>query len=135
MADGQLVTGQNPASSKRVAELVAAAVAPGLRAPVHGKGPGEGFHHRCAACQRRVARLASSQPPSAAQAAVPCCTAHLPPAAHSTAHLSLLCSALRCVFVRQGMRARMPNNRTAHPSEVAPLPLRLRSCVLNSRNH
>ena len=46
VASGKLVTGQNPASSKRVAELVIEAVAPGLKEPVHGKGPGEGFHHR-----------------------------------------------------------------------------------------
>lgn len=46
VADGQLITGQNPGSSKRVAELVIEAVAPGLKEPVHGKGPGEGLHHR-----------------------------------------------------------------------------------------
>lgn len=46
VASGKLITGQNPASSKRVAELVVEAVAPGLKEPVHGKGPGEGFHHR-----------------------------------------------------------------------------------------
>lgn len=46
VASGKLITGQNPASSKRVAELVIEAVAPGLKEPVHGKGAGEGFHHR-----------------------------------------------------------------------------------------
>jgi len=46
VASGKLITGQNPGSSKRVAELVIEAVAPGLKEPVHGKGAGEGFHHR-----------------------------------------------------------------------------------------
>jgi putative intracellular protease/amidase len=46
VASGQLVTGQNPMSSQRVAELVAEALLPGLKEPVHGKGPGEGLHHR-----------------------------------------------------------------------------------------
>ena len=38
--DGQLVTGQNPQSSRAVAEAVAEAVAPGIQ-PQHGKGEGE----------------------------------------------------------------------------------------------
>jgi len=46
VASGKLITGQNPASSKRVAELVVEGVAPGLKEPVHGKGEHEGFHHR-----------------------------------------------------------------------------------------
>lgn len=46
VAAGKLITGQNPGSSKLVAELVIEAVAPGISEPVHGKGPGEGFHHR-----------------------------------------------------------------------------------------
>lgn len=43
--DGQLVTGQNPASSQRVAELVIEALMP-HPSPVHGKGENEGFHKR-----------------------------------------------------------------------------------------
>jgi len=43
--DGNLVTGQNPASSKAVAEVVTDLLAPGIE-PQHGKGPGEGLHHR-----------------------------------------------------------------------------------------
>jgi hypothetical protein len=46
VCDGNLITGQNPQSSKKVAEAVAEAVAPPLREPVHGKGEGEGLHHR-----------------------------------------------------------------------------------------
>lgn len=46
VADGKLVTGQNPGSSKKVAELVSGLVLPGLQEPVHGKGPHEGLHHR-----------------------------------------------------------------------------------------
>ncbi|EFN59244.1 hypothetical protein CHLNCDRAFT_138237 [Chlorella variabilis] len=46
VASGKLVTGQNPQSSQRVAELVVEAVLPALKEPVHGKGPHEGFHHR-----------------------------------------------------------------------------------------
>lgn len=45
LASGKLITGQNPSSSKRVAELVIEALA-GPKEPVHGKGPGEGFHTR-----------------------------------------------------------------------------------------
>lgn len=41
--DGNLITGQNPQSSKKVAELVAEAIIP-VPAPQHGKG--EGFHAR-----------------------------------------------------------------------------------------
>lgn len=41
VASGNLVTGQNPASSKLVAELVCAAVLPGLSGPVHGNGEGK----------------------------------------------------------------------------------------------
>ena len=44
--DGQLVTGQNPASSARVAELVVEALSGLKGGPVHGKGEGEGFHKR-----------------------------------------------------------------------------------------
>lgn len=43
--DGQLITGQNPASSKAVADAVVEALLPGI-GPQHGKGQGEGFHHR-----------------------------------------------------------------------------------------
>lgn len=43
-SDGQLITGQNPGSSKAVAAAVIAALLPPLAEPVHGKG--EGFHHR-----------------------------------------------------------------------------------------
>lgn len=46
VASGKLITGQNPSSSKLVAELVIEALAPGITEPVRGKGPGEGFHTR-----------------------------------------------------------------------------------------
>ncbi|KAL4426169.1 hypothetical protein ABPG77_007451 [Micractinium sp. CCAP 211/92] len=46
VADSKLITGQNPGSSKRVAELVIEALGSGLKEPVHGKGPHEGFHRR-----------------------------------------------------------------------------------------
>lgn len=46
VSDGQLITGQNPGSSKAVAEAVIEAVSPGLSGPVHGKTEGEGFHKR-----------------------------------------------------------------------------------------
>lgn len=41
VASGNLITGQNPASSKLVAELVSAALLPGLSGPVHGTGEGK----------------------------------------------------------------------------------------------
>ena len=43
VVDGKLITGQNPQSSRAVAEAVADAILPGI-APQHGKE--EGFHHR-----------------------------------------------------------------------------------------
>jgi putative intracellular protease/amidase len=46
VASGKLVTGQNPQSSKKVAELVAGILQGGLKEPVHGKGEHAGFHHR-----------------------------------------------------------------------------------------
>jgi hypothetical protein len=44
--DGNLITGQNPGSSKGVAQEVIAALSPPISSPMHGKGEGEGFHHR-----------------------------------------------------------------------------------------
>ncbi len=60
--DGKLVTGQNPQSSQAVAEAVIALVTPPLKEPVHGKGEGEGFHHRWVAagvCKWRAVQPAS----------------------------------------------------------------------------
>ena len=44
--DGKLITGQNPQSSRAVAEAVAETILPHLKEPQHGKGQGEGFHAR-----------------------------------------------------------------------------------------
>jgi putative intracellular protease/amidase len=43
--DGKLITGQNPQSSRAVAEAVVETILPGIE-PVHGKGEGEGFKSR-----------------------------------------------------------------------------------------
>ena len=43
--DGNLITGQNPQSSRALAEAVTKALLPGID-PVHGKGEGEGLHKR-----------------------------------------------------------------------------------------
>ena len=51
-SDGQLITGQNPQSSELVAQLVVQALLPALDLPVHGKGEGEGLHHRPAGVSR-----------------------------------------------------------------------------------
>jgi putative intracellular protease/amidase len=58
--DGALVTGQNPQSSRRVAELVIEALSPGVD-PQHGKGEGAGLHHRWVVrrLHRRPAPLAA----------------------------------------------------------------------------
>lgn len=108
VADGKLITGQNPTSSKRVAELVAEAVAPGLREPVHGKGPGEGLHHRCVPWGRLHAVRMSHGVPGILPAR--------PPAAHSTRPLAP-CFALLCA--RAPARDRPPTCHLLHrPNEL-----------------
>ncbi len=44
--DGKLITGQNPQSSRAVAEAVASAILPGIEPQHVGKGEGEGFKAR-----------------------------------------------------------------------------------------